>query len=161
MGPALQRLGREIKPIGVHAANGAPSSPQAGKKPAGRILVVDHERLIRWCLRDGLSRDGLEVEEAADAEAARRLLSSDVDRFAAVILDYDQRFCDPIDLSVLRQIRGMAPRVPVLLLTACPEPAMRTEAIAGGAFAVVDKPFDVSHVVALIREAIDRALMAL
>ena len=156
MGSALPPFAREMTPASVDSTNGVPSSPHAGKKPTGPILVIDHEPLIRWCLRESLQRDGLEVEEAADAEDARRLLTADADRFAAVILDYDHRFCDPIDLTVLRQIRRMAPHLPVLLLTACPEPAMRAEAISCGAIGVVDQPFDVVALTAQIRAALDR-----
>jgi DNA-binding response OmpR family regulator len=157
VGPSLRRFAREIVPTNVGIADGAPSSPQAGKKPAGRILVVDDERLIRWCLRGGLRGDGWDVDEAEDGETALHLLATDSDRFAGVIMDYDHRFCDPLDLSLLRQIRRVAPRVPVLLLTACAEPAMRAEAIACGAIGVIDKPFDVSAVIARIRAAIDHS----
>lgn len=157
MGPWLRRIARETVPIDAGIAERASSSPQAGEKTARQILVVDDERLIRWCLRDGLRCHGLDVEEAADGEAALDLLKADPDRFAGVILDYDHRFCDLIDLRALRQIRSVAPHVPVLLMTACAEPALRTEAIACGAFAVIDKPFDVSQVVGLVQAAIDRA----
>lgn len=157
MGQWPRRFAHEIAPTHVGTATSTPSSPQAGEKRAPRVLVVDGERLIRWCLRDGLGRHGLDVDEAADGEAALRLLEADADRFAGVILDYDHRFCDPFDLSVLRQIRSMAPHVPVLLMTACAEPAVRAEAIASGAIGVVDKPFDVVAVAAQIRAAIDRS----
>ncbi len=128
-------------------------SPQAAKKAAAaHILVVDDERLIRWSLRQGLTREGFGVEEAADAASTLQLLAEDPQRFSAVILDY--RLPDRQDLSLLRDIRRQAPAVPVLMMTAFAEPLMRSEALALGAIGVIDKPFQVSDVIALVRSAV-------
>jgi DNA-binding response OmpR family regulator len=130
------------------------SSPVIAEKSTLRVLVVDDERLIRWSLRQGLMREGFGVEEAADGAATLDLLSGDPGRFAAVILDY--RLPDRQDLSLLREIRRIAPATPVLMMTAFAEPVMRHEALALGAVDVIDKPFQVSAVISRIRAALPR-----
>jgi DNA-binding response OmpR family regulator len=119
------------------------------------ILVVDDERLIRWSLRQGLSREGFRVEEAADGATTLGLLAGPPGRFAVVILDY--RLPDRQDLSLLREIRRMAPGVPVLMMTAFAEPIMRKEALALGALDVIDKPFQISSVISRVRSALTRS----
>ena len=128
------------------------TSPSVAEKFTPRVLVVDDERLIRWSLRQGLTREGFGVEEAADGAAALALLSDQPDRFAAVILDY--RLPDRQDLSLLREIRGMIPDTPVLMMTAFAEPIMRYEARAIGALDIIDKPFKISAVISRIRAAL-------
>ena len=125
----------------------------AGKCSPGRVLVVDDERLIRWSLREGLARAGFEVEDAPDAESTLRLLADNPDRFSAVILDY--RLPDRQDFTVLRAVRERAPHAPVLMMTAFAEPIMRTEALALGAIEVIDKPFQITDVIALVRAAVN------
>ena len=143
----------EIVQAEVRSEAAVPSSPQAVGKHTPHILVVDDERLIRWCLRQGLRRDGFEVDEAADGHTALRLLRDDPGRFAGVLLDY--RLPDRHDLSLLQDILKIAPHIPVLMMTALAEPAMRADAIACGALGVIDKPFDVAAVIARLRSALE------
>jgi two-component system, NtrC family, response regulator len=116
--------------------------------PTTDVLIVDDEPLIRWSLRRGLARRGHGVAEAADGAEALRQLQADPARFAVVVLDY--RLPDSDDLSLLRAIRQLAPSAAVLMMTAFGDLPMRNEAIALGARIVIDKPFQVSAVVALV-----------
>jgi DNA-binding NtrC family response regulator len=106
------------------------------------VLVVDDEALIRWSLRQGLTRRGHRVTEAADAEHALEALSVDPDRFDVVILDY--RLPDRQDLSLLAEVRRRAPLAAVWMMTAFGDGAMRAGALALGVRAVIDKPFQLN-----------------
>ena len=112
------------------------------------VLIVDDEPLIRWSLRRGLVKRGYRVAEAGDGAGALRELQADPGRFGVVVLDF--RLPDSDDLSLLRAIRRLAPTAAVLMMTAFGDRPMRTEAIALGARIVIDKPFQVSAVVALV-----------
>lgn len=112
------------------------------------VLVVDDEPLIRWSLRTGLTRRGHEVVEAASAEAALEAIGEDPDRFAVVVLDY--RLPDRQDLSLLADVRRRLPRASVVMMTAYGDGEMRAGALALGARAVIDKPFQVDQLIALI-----------
>jgi DNA-binding NtrC family response regulator len=125
------------------------NSPQAAENPSTlHVLVVDDEPLIRWSLRHGLVRRGHQVTEAGDAAQALNILSRDPDRFDAVILDY--RLPDRQDLSLLTEVRQLAPHATVWMMTAFGDGEMRAEALALGARGVIDKPFQVTTVVSIV-----------
>jgi len=112
------------------------------------VLIVDDEPLIRWSLRRGLVKRGYRVAEAGDGAEALRQLQIDPGRFGVVVLDF--RLPDSDDLSLLKAIRRVVPSAAVLMMTAFGDAPMRDEAIALGARIVIDKPFQVSAVVALV-----------
>jgi DNA-binding NtrC family response regulator len=116
--------------------------------PTGDVLIVDDEPLIRWSLRRGLVQRGHHVAEAGDGAEALRQIAADPTRFGVVVLDY--RLPDTEDLSLLRDIRRLAPAAAVLMMTAFGDVQMRSDALALGARIVIDKPFQVSAVVALV-----------
>jgi DNA-binding NtrC family response regulator len=112
------------------------------------VLVVDDEPLIRWSLRRGLVKRGHRVVEAGGAGEALARLAAEPGRFQVIVLDY--RLPDRQDLSLLREIREIAPKCAILMMTAYGEAQMRAEALALGARVVIDKPFQVNAVVALV-----------
>jgi DNA-binding NtrC family response regulator len=112
------------------------------------VLVVDDETLIRWSLRQGLSRRGHRVTEAGDGAQALEALSIDAGRFDVVILDF--RLPDCQDLTLLAEVRQRAPRAAVWMMTAFGDTSMRAGALALGARAVIDKPFQVNSFIARI-----------
>jgi DNA-binding NtrC family response regulator len=130
----------------------APNSAAVAKNSSGlSVLIVDDEPLIRWSLRRGLTKRGHTVVEATTAAEALEAIQAGVDRFAVVILDY--RLPDRRDLSLLQDVRGIAPNAAVLMMTAYGETDMRSRALSLGAVAVVDKPFQVNELISLIESA--------
>jgi DNA-binding NtrC family response regulator len=129
------------------------NTPQGGENPSAlAVLVVDDEPLIRWSLRDALRRRGHQVTEAGNAAEALRALTSGSERFDVVILDY--RLPDRQDLTLLSDVRRLAPRATVCMMTAFGDESMRAEAFALGARAVVEKPFQVNAVVTLVESGL-------
>jgi two-component system KDP operon response regulator KdpE len=127
----------------------APKSAALPENPPHlSVLVVDDEPLIRWSLRTGLTRRGHEVVEAKSAGDAIHAIGTDSDRFHVVVLDY--RLPDRQDLSLLADVRRLLPRAVVLMMTAFGDADMRAGALALGARAVVDKPFQVGQLISLI-----------
>jgi two-component system NtrC family response regulator/two-component system nitrogen regulation response regulator GlnG len=51
-------------------------------------------------------------------------------------------------------MRQLSPKVPVIVMTAFGTPELLNEALRLGAFAVIDKPFDMSAVSPLIERAL-------
>ena len=122
----------------------APEDP-----PGVRVLVVDDEPLMRWSIAESLRDRHYHVMEAADgAEALRALASADVD---AIVLDF--RLPDSDDLSLLGRIRQMAPRVPVVMITAHSSPDIADHARRLGAHAVIEKPFEMRTLAATLASA--------
>jgi DNA-binding NtrC family response regulator len=117
------------------------------------VLVVDDEPLIRWSLAQTLGDSGYRVVEAGDAVSALRVFAS-ADAPEAVLLDI--YLPDPDGLGVLSTMRAIAPRVPIILITAYGTADLRAEARQRGAFDVLDKPFEMGDLSLLV----DRALSA-
>ena len=117
---------------------------------AFRVLVVDDELLIRWSLAETLKERGYTVAEAESGAGALRVLHTSPS-FDAVVLDY--RLPDTDKLSLLAEIRRTAPLTPVILMTAFSTPEVVEGALALGAYGLVDKPFDVHEMEAVVRRA--------
>ena len=116
--------------------------------PALSVLIVDDEALIRWSLKRALDKRGHEVVAAADAAEALSALALRDQTFDVVLLDF--RLPDCRDSSLLEAVRTLAPDATVFMMTAYGDEPMRASAQALGARAVVDKPFDVGMLVAMI-----------
>ena len=128
-------------------------SPQLAKKSAGaKVLVVDDEPLIRWSVAETLAERGYEVSEAEDAASAMRACSPGSRSIDVVLLDLRLPDCD--DLRVLSAIRRLSPRTAVILMTAYGSPELFTEARRLGAYAIVDKPFEMDALQPLVQRAL-------
>jgi DNA-binding NtrC family response regulator len=115
------------------------------------ILVVDDESLIRWSLSETLEAAGFSVLEAGSAREALDWLSARHD-IGVVLLDL--KLPDSNDLNLLRLIRTLVPASRVILMTAHGTAEMLDEAVSAGAFRAVGKPFDMTEMVAMVRDAV-------
>ena len=115
------------------------------------VLIVDDESLIRWSLSETLAEAGHTVTEAGDGASVVRMLADRPTPPDVVLLDY--RLPDSNDLGLLATIRQLAPRTPVILMTAYGTPELTRDALDLGAYRVVNKPFEVRDLAALILQA--------
>ena len=122
-------------------------TPGAEKIPL-RVLVVDDEALLRWAIGETLRMHGYEVDEAADADSAVHALC-DAPNLPDIVL-LDLRLPDCADLTLLEQVRLLAPAATVVLMTAYGTPDVRARARSLGAAFVLDKPFDVDSLEGLL-----------
>src|SRR5262245_65319027 len=91
-----------------------------------RILIVDDEPLIRWCIAETLATAGYGITEAQDAASALRALADMPDPDVILL---DLRLPDSNDLSLLRSIRSIAPAAAILIMTAFGTPEITAEAL--------------------------------
>ena len=117
------------------------------------ILVVEDESAIVDFLERGLTREGFEVQTAADGVEGQRLA---LDRpFDLVILD---RMLPGRDgLGVLAAVRRHKPALPVIVLTAKGEVSDRVEGLDQGATDYLTKPFAFEELLARIRTHLRQA----
>jgi two-component system response regulator AtoC len=120
-----------------------------------RILIIDDEKAIRWSLGEALKGSGYEIDEAASA--AGGIKSFQEDPSDLVILDL--KLPDGSGLKVLKQIRDLEPEVPVIMMTAYGEVETAVEAIKGGAWDFIQKPFQLEKMKVAIRNALDSSGM--
>ena len=112
---------------------------EATEKFPRHVLVIDDEPLIRWSVAESLSDLGMDVEQAADAASALRLVTNAANPFQVVVLDL--RLPDMNDLSLLGTLRQLLPHARLILMTAFGTPDVDTEAAFLGA-TVLNKPFE-------------------
>jgi DNA-binding response OmpR family regulator len=116
-----------------------------------RVLVVDDEPIVRDVLSRYLSREGFEVEVAADGQAALDLFEAI--RPELIVLDLMLPGID--GLEVLRRIRSQNGGA-VIMLTARGEEKDRVVGLELGADDYVAKPFSPREVVARVRAVLRR-----
>jgi DNA-binding NtrC family response regulator len=134
------------------ATAAAENSSQGGEKfRPRRVLVVDDEPLLRWSVSETLGDQGWQVTEAGNAESAMLAFPEIAEAGGLVFLDL--RLPDSDDLHVLATMHRLSPATPVILMTAHGTPDLADAARAMGAFAVIDKPFDMSDLGPLVDQA--------
>src|SRR5262245_58475660 len=114
------------------------------------VLVVDDEQLIRRSIAKRLGAVGYTVLEAENGKVALEQAATGVD---LAILDY--RLPDLDGLTVLKQIRQIAPDVLVIVLTAYASVDTAVEAMKLGAYHFMNKPFDLEALTALVEQALE------
>jgi two-component system OmpR family response regulator len=120
------------------------------RRPDGtpvRVLVVDDEPTLAELLSMALRYEGWDVRSAGDGQTAVRTAREF--RPDAVVLD--MMLPDIGGLEVLRRLRGEAPEVPVLFLTAKDSIEDRITGLTAGGDDYVTKPFSLEEVVARLR----------
>lgn len=117
------------------------------------ILVVDDEAAIRQALRVTLGTFGFEISEADTGEQALVLVSTR--RFDAVLLDMNMPGMG--GMRACREIRRMAPELPIIMLTVRDSTEDKVEALKAGADDYVTKPFHIRELSARVRSAVRRS----
>jgi two-component system OmpR family response regulator len=128
------------------------------RRPDGgavRVLVVDDEPALAELLSMALRYEGWDVRSAGDGMTAVRTARDF--RPDAVVLD--MMLPDIDGLEVLRRLRGEAPEVPVLFLTAKDSVEDRITGLTAGGDDYVTKPFSLEEVVAGLMRRMGHAPM--
>lgn len=120
-----------------------------------RVLIVDDEADIRKTLTDILRAmrypEPLEIEGVADGRDGLDAVVRE--RPDLVLLDLQMPRMN--GLMLLKQIREVEPRLPVIVISATQENKLSTEALRQGAVAYLPKPFDPRHVEMLVTTFLD------
>ncbi|MBC7449236.1 MAG: sigma-54-dependent Fis family transcriptional regulator [Hymenobacteraceae bacterium] len=117
-----------------------------------KILIIDDERAIRAALRDILSYENYEVDEAEDGEAGLKALQNA--RYDVVLCDIKMPRLD--GLEVLERAAILAPDVPFIMLSAHGTIDTAVDATKKGAFDFLQKPPDLNRLLVTVRNALDR-----
>lgn len=120
-----------------------------------KILVIDDERAIRNVLKDILSNEGFQVDEAADGEEGWK-------KFQAA--SYDLVLCDikmpKMDgLEFLQQATAAKQDIPIIMISGHGTIETAVDAVKKGAFDYISKPPDLNRLLVTIRNAVDRTVL--
>jgi DNA-binding response OmpR family regulator len=118
---------------------------------AGRVLVVDDEKLIVKGLKYSLEQDGMEVDAAYDGqEAVDKIRQNNYDM---VLLDIMLPVID--GMQVCQQVREFS-QVPIIMLTAKGDDMDKILGLEYGADDYITKPFNILEVKARIKAILRR-----
>ncbi len=120
------------------------------------ILVVDDEELLARSCTQILTSEGYEVTSETRGEAALEV----VRRQRPDIVLTDLRLPDIDGISLLREIRGMAPDTLVIVITGFATVNSSVEAIEAGAYDYIPKPFTATQLRILIGRASQQVQLA-
>lgn len=118
-----------------------------------RILVVDDEPRILTLLSGILKTSGYEVTAASDGLTALEKLGED--KFDVILTDIRMPEMDGMELY--RSLRKLGIEVPVVFLTAYGTVESAIEAMRGGAFDYISKPFKVDELLSTLARAVERS----
>ena len=114
------------------------------------LLIIDDEPNLLYSLQAGLETEELSVVTAKTAKQGLAMLPK-VRPDAAIV---DVRLPDMSGLELFERIKGLDPRLPVVIITAFAATETAIEAMKRGAFEYMLKPVDLHH----LREVVTRAL---
>jgi Nif-specific regulatory protein len=117
----------------------------------GRILIVDDHDALRRGLARALTDAGHDTEEAPNGNAAIACLHGGY--FDVVLSDLKMGGSD--GLEVLRTAKALHPTTAVILMTAFGSVTTAVEAMKGGAFDFVQKPFEIEEMEVKIEKALE------
>ena len=115
------------------------------------ILIVDDEAAMRKNISDLLSSEGYIITEAEDGEKA--ILQFIQTTPMLVLLDINLPKMD--GLTVLSQLRKINPDIPVIIFTAFGTSDRAIEAMKGGAFDYIEKPFELDELLLTVNRALN------
>jgi len=119
----------------------------------GRVLVVDDEKKMTVILKGALEEEGHTVDTALSGkEALAKLKSGPPYHF--VLTDLKMSAVD--GLEVLRQTKTVSPETEVVLMTAYADAKTAVEAMKGGAYDYIVKPFELDEIVLMAAKVMER-----
>jgi DNA-binding response OmpR family regulator len=119
-------------------------------EPRATILVVDDEELVRNIARATLERSGYRVLLAANGEDALRIFAENRAQVSLIVLDMHMPRENGVD--VLRRLRGLDARSPVLVTSGWGETEVAHRFHGLDIAGVLEKPFSARTLVARVRE---------
>jgi two-component system cell cycle sensor histidine kinase/response regulator CckA len=148
-------------PLAATAAAAAPRSPEYSGVPewrtSGRVLIIDDEPMVARLTAMVLEHLGLKpTTEHTGVEAIARLRQSLTDGTSGYrVCVVDLTMPDLSGPDLLRQIKALAPDLPVLLTSGFSEQQLRVRGAFSGFDGFIQKPFRMSAMVDVLRKMLD------
>jgi two-component system KDP operon response regulator KdpE len=122
-----------------------------------RVFLAEDDDDTRSLIRIALEREGCEVVEARDGAQLINLLgkgkAAECSGSEPDVVVTDVRMPNFSGLGVLRSLRQADSSVPVILITADPDVAIRSDAQEWGASALLMKPFEMEDLLRAVMSA--------
>lgn len=126
------------------------ATPTVARSRNLRVLVADDEESMRFFVRRALERDGYAVEAFDSGDRAARAFEARP--FDVAVVDLKMPGVD--GLQVLERLRAADPEAVVLLMTGHATIRSAVDAMRGGAFDYITKPFEVDELLLGVERAL-------
>ena len=120
-----------------------------------KILIIDDEKAIRWSLGEAFKNEGYEIEEAENGKKGIKLFQKD----PADLVLLDLKLPDTDGISVLKKLKAEEKNVQVVMMTAYGEVETAVEALKGGAYDFLLKPFQLEKIKVAVKNALETSRM--
>lgn len=120
---------------------------------ANHILVIDDQESMQSIISQMLKDKGYQVSTASDGEEGLNLLNQNPDSFDLVLADVNMPKIDGFEF--LKTVKNTHPQKPVILMTGVNKDAAKVLGEEYQADAVIEKPFKVEEVLAVIRRIME------
>jgi len=115
-----------------------------------KVLVIDDEAIVRISCKRVLEPEGYEVDVTATGQDALKMLhEKEVD-----VVITDLLMPDMDGLEVLKKIKQHWPHIPVIIITGYGTASTAAQAVALGAFEVIEKPFSPDAILNVVKRVL-------
>lgn len=115
------------------------------------MLIVDNDRDMCGVISDVLKQAGIKVNIAYDGESA--LAKVKKHRYDLMLLDY--KLPGISGLTVLEKIHQIRPSLKAIMISAFGDESTMARAKELGAYAFLDKPFNIEGLVKVVKKALN------
>ncbi|HZX29768.1 MAG TPA: sigma-54 dependent transcriptional regulator, partial [Rhodocyclaceae bacterium] len=122
-----------------------------------QVVLIEDDPDVRLGCEQALALEDIPVTGVGSAEKARKLLSRD---FPGVVVS-DIRLPGMDGMALLKELQGVDPELPVVLITGHGDISLAVQAMKGGAHDFIEKPFSPDYLVEVVRRALDKRRLTL
>lgn len=121
-------------------------------KKVTKMLLVDNDKDMRQVISDVLRDEGITVSIATNGKEALKKIGRQ--SYDAMILDY--KLSGISGLTVLEATRQIRPSMTTIMISGYGNNIVRKRAQELGAYAFLDKPFDIKKLTRIVKKALKK-----
>ena len=114
------------------------------------VWIVDDDRSIRWVLEKAMEVEDITVRTFENGHA----IIAELETSCPDVIVSDIRMPGIDGLTLMAEIKQIAPKLPIIIMTAYSDLESAVSVYEGGAFEYLPKPFDIDEAVDLVQRAI-------
>lgn len=118
------------------------------------ILIVEDKKSMADMLRKTFEDEGFNVKTAINIKDGIASLESSIN---AVVTDL--KLPDGDGMEILRAVKASFPAIPVIVMTAYGSIEIAVNAVKGGAYDFITKPFDPEHLLLIVKRAMTEKML--
>ena len=117
-----------------------------------KALIVDDNQDTCEVISDFLKEDNYRPTVVFDGRIALERIKREA--YDVMILDYN--LCGITGLAVLKKTHKLRPSLRTIMISACPDESIKAKAKELGAYAFLEKPFDIDGLVKVVKKTLNK-----